>query len=237
MHLLQTTASSLDDSVEPVDLGQTPGDIVVLSFADSDLAGLAAAYAAERHRLPSVRLAHLRDLRHPMSIDLWIDKVARHAKVIVVQAARRAGLVALRRRGAVGDRTRAEHRAGRAARRGPRRSAPRCGFDLACRRACGAARVFPRRRAREFAGSAAPSRRSCRGEARPTRAADPCRAAPAICRAKARSVSTRLPPRSRRDSPSCRSSSTARRCSPPTPRRSMPCARRWPRAGWRRRRW
>jgi cobaltochelatase CobN len=85
MHLLQTTASSLDDSAEPVDLGQTPGDIVVLSFADSDLAGLAAACAAERHRLPSVRLAHLRDLRHPMSIDLWIDKVARHAKVIVVR--------------------------------------------------------------------------------------------------------------------------------------------------------
>ena len=49
MHLLQTTASSLDDSVEPLDLGQTPGDIVVLSFADSDLAGLAAAYAAEKH--------------------------------------------------------------------------------------------------------------------------------------------------------------------------------------------
>jgi cobaltochelatase CobN len=56
-----------------------------LSFADSDLAGLAAAYAAEKDRLPSVRLAHLRDLRHPMSIDLWIDKVASHAKVIVVR--------------------------------------------------------------------------------------------------------------------------------------------------------
>ena len=58
---------------------------MVLSFADSDLAGLAAAYATERDALPSVRLAHLRDLRHPMSIDLWIDKVARHAKVIVVR--------------------------------------------------------------------------------------------------------------------------------------------------------
>jgi cobaltochelatase CobN len=85
MHLLQTTSASLDDSVEPFDLGQSPGDIVVLSFADSDLAGLAAAYAAEKDRLPSVRLAHLRDLRHPMSIDLWIDKVARHAKVVVVR--------------------------------------------------------------------------------------------------------------------------------------------------------
>jgi len=85
MHLLQTTSASLDDIVAPLDLGQPPGDIVVLSFADSDLAGLAAAYAAEKDRLPSVRLAHLRDLRHPMSIDLWIDKVARHAKVIVVR--------------------------------------------------------------------------------------------------------------------------------------------------------
>ena len=85
MHLLQTSSATFDDIVEPVDLGQTPGDIVVLSFADSDLAGLAAAYAADKDVLPSLRLAHLRDLRHPMSIDLWIDKCARHAKVIVVR--------------------------------------------------------------------------------------------------------------------------------------------------------
>ncbi|HEY9360560.1 MAG TPA: cobaltochelatase subunit CobN, partial [Xanthobacteraceae bacterium] len=85
MHLLQTTSATLDDIVEPRDLGQTPGDIVVLSFADSDLFGLASAYAAEKKNLPSLRLAHLRDLRHPMSIDLWIDKCARHAKVIVVR--------------------------------------------------------------------------------------------------------------------------------------------------------
>src|SRR6478672_6338721 len=85
MHLLQTTSATLDDIVEPVDLGQTPGDIVVLSFADSDLAGLSAAWDAERGALPSVRLAQLRDLRHPMSVDLWIDKVAAQAKVIVVR--------------------------------------------------------------------------------------------------------------------------------------------------------
>jgi len=85
MHLLQTSSTTLDDIVEPVDLGQTPGDIVVVSFVDSDLAGLAAACAAETETLPSLRLAHLRDLRHPMSIDLWIDSVARHAHVIVVR--------------------------------------------------------------------------------------------------------------------------------------------------------
>ena len=85
MHLLTTTATNLDEIVEAVDLGQPPGDIAALSFADTDLAGLAAAWEAERATLPSVRLAHLRDLRHPMSVDLWIDRVGSHAKVIVVR--------------------------------------------------------------------------------------------------------------------------------------------------------
>ncbi|MES0007195.1 cobaltochelatase subunit CobN [Mesorhizobium sp. M0062] len=85
MHILATTSASLDDLAEPVDLRQTPADIVALSFTDSDLAGLAAAWKADAVRLPSMRLAALRDLRHPMSVDLWIDSVARHAKVILVR--------------------------------------------------------------------------------------------------------------------------------------------------------
>src|SRR5947209_6058371 len=85
MHLLTTSSTALDDLVEPIDLCQPPGDLVVLSFADSDLAGIAAAWALERDALPSLRLAHLRDLRHPMSVDLWIERVGRHAKVILVR--------------------------------------------------------------------------------------------------------------------------------------------------------
>jgi cobaltochelatase CobN len=85
MHLLATTSANLDDIVEAVDLGQSAGDIAVLSFADSDLAGLAAAWEAEHLALPSVRLACLRDLRHPMSVDLWIERVGAHAKIIVVR--------------------------------------------------------------------------------------------------------------------------------------------------------
>ncbi len=85
MHRLNTTSTSLDEIVEPVDLEQPPGDVVVLSFADSDLSALAAAWALEQHALSSVRLVHLRDLRHPMSVDLWIERVATRAKVILVR--------------------------------------------------------------------------------------------------------------------------------------------------------
>src|SRR5262245_3817332 len=85
MHLLATTAASVDDLVEAVDLRQPPGDIAILSFADSDLSGLAAAWTAQRNKIPSVRLANLRDLRHPLSVDLWIDAVGKHAKVILVR--------------------------------------------------------------------------------------------------------------------------------------------------------
>jgi cobaltochelatase CobN len=85
MHLLSTTSATLEDLAEPVDLAQAPADMVALSFADSDLLALAAAWRAGRARLPSLRLARLKDLRHPMSVDLWLEKVAAHAKVIVVR--------------------------------------------------------------------------------------------------------------------------------------------------------
>ena len=56
MHLLTTSSTGLDELVEAVDLGQPPGDIAILSFADSDLAGLAAAWES-RARQPAERAA------------------------------------------------------------------------------------------------------------------------------------------------------------------------------------
>ncbi|GHD08586.1 cobaltochelatase subunit CobN [Tianweitania populi] len=84
MHILATTTASLDDLIEPVDLGQQPADMVALSFSDSDLASLDRAAKADR-TLPDLRLAALRDLRHPMSVDLWVERIASQAKVIVVR--------------------------------------------------------------------------------------------------------------------------------------------------------
>ena len=45
MHLLQAQPGAIADGSEAVDLGQSPGDIVVLSAADTELAALAAARA------------------------------------------------------------------------------------------------------------------------------------------------------------------------------------------------
>ena len=40
MHLLAATPGNIDDGKEPVDLGQSPADVVVISAADTELAAL-----------------------------------------------------------------------------------------------------------------------------------------------------------------------------------------------------
>ncbi|MFO1142153.1 MAG: cobaltochelatase subunit CobN [Amaricoccus sp.] len=80
MHILNVTTATLDDLIEPVDLGQVPAELVAASFSDSDLGGLAAVA-----RGVELRLAALRDLRHPMSVDLWVDRVAAEARVVLVR--------------------------------------------------------------------------------------------------------------------------------------------------------
>jgi cobaltochelatase CobN len=84
MHLVRIDAVSLDEGEAAVDLGQEPGDLVVLSFTDSDLAAIARAHAAGPG-LPSLRLAKLAKLRHPLSVDLYVERVVAHAKVVVIR--------------------------------------------------------------------------------------------------------------------------------------------------------
>ncbi|MFA5949583.1 MAG: cobaltochelatase subunit CobN [Hyphomicrobium sp.] len=86
MHVLATKALTLDEADVAVDLGQTPAELVVLSFSDGDLSALAAAWQSARDELPTLRLANLKRLRHPMSVDLYLESVVRHAKVVVVRA-------------------------------------------------------------------------------------------------------------------------------------------------------
>ncbi|MDR3462469.1 MAG: cobaltochelatase subunit CobN [Beijerinckiaceae bacterium] len=84
MHLLRTQARSNDEAEAAVDLGQTPGDIVFLSFSDSDL-GIVAACADEASGPLSLRLACLAQLRHPYSVDLYLDGVAAKARFVLVR--------------------------------------------------------------------------------------------------------------------------------------------------------
>ncbi|NGO63063.1 cobaltochelatase subunit CobN [Rhizobium daejeonense] len=85
MHLLLAQKGSISDGEEAIDLGQTPGDILFLSAADTELAAIATAVAA-RAGGPSVRLASLMQLKHPMSVDTYVERTARHAKLIVIRA-------------------------------------------------------------------------------------------------------------------------------------------------------
>ncbi len=84
MHLLAATPGQIDDGREPVDLGQTPADVVFISAADTELAALSAA-RAEMDNPPSLRLASLTHLAHPMSVDLHIEHCARHARLVIAR--------------------------------------------------------------------------------------------------------------------------------------------------------
>ncbi len=85
MHLLQAQAGVVADGTEPVDLGQEPGDLLILSAADTELANLSAAAADLGDALPSLRLANLMQLSHNLSVDLYVDRVVSQAKLVVVR--------------------------------------------------------------------------------------------------------------------------------------------------------
>lgn len=84
MHLLAATPGSIDDGKEPVDLGQTPSDLVVISAADTELAALSEA-RAEMADPPGLRLASLMHLMHPMSVDLHIDTCASKSRMVIAR--------------------------------------------------------------------------------------------------------------------------------------------------------
>ncbi len=85
MHLLPVLQGSLDRDAAAIDLAQTPADIVVLSFSDGDLSALASAVASAGMDQPSLRLAGLAQLKHPFSVDLYVEKVAARARFVLVR--------------------------------------------------------------------------------------------------------------------------------------------------------
>lgn len=85
MHILLRERHGLEETAAAEDLGQAAADLVVLSFSDSDLSAFAAAWRAGRQTLPSLRLANLRRLTHPLSVDLYIEKTLSGAHGILIR--------------------------------------------------------------------------------------------------------------------------------------------------------
>ncbi len=104
MHLLVRETRTLDEAETAVDLAQSPAGLVFISFSDSDLSAAAAAWLdpdpaaqtldragalppAPPDAPPSfgLRLASLARLRHPLSVDLYLERTASHARAIVLR--------------------------------------------------------------------------------------------------------------------------------------------------------
>ncbi|WP_249673216.1 cobaltochelatase subunit CobN [Pseudomonas abieticivorans] len=84
MHLLRTQPGGFvpDDSI--ADLGQTPAELVILCSGDSHLALLAEAARQLPDDYPTLRLANPMQVQNHASVDLYVDQVLRHAKVILI---------------------------------------------------------------------------------------------------------------------------------------------------------
>ena len=85
MHVVFRESRGLEETATPRDIGQDPADLVVLSYSDSDLAAFAAGWRRGRDSLPSLRLANLAELRHPLSIDTYIERTLSQARGILVR--------------------------------------------------------------------------------------------------------------------------------------------------------
>ena len=103
MHLLAATSGRALEGMKAVDLGQSPGDIVILSAADTELACLSTAWHSIKPRVasvsgsrvgegaPTLRLANLMQLAHNLSVDFYVDEIVSRARLVIVRVIGGAG--------------------------------------------------------------------------------------------------------------------------------------------------
>ncbi|WP_296477318.1 cobaltochelatase subunit CobN [Roseinatronobacter sp.] len=85
MHVIFRESYGLDEAATPTDLGQSPAELVVLSFSDSDLGAFAAGWRASEGSLPTLRLANLAALKHPLSVDTYVESTLEGVKGILIR--------------------------------------------------------------------------------------------------------------------------------------------------------
>ena len=83
MHVVFRESHGLEEAETPFDPGQDPAELVVLSFSDSDLGAFAAGWHRGKGRLPSLRLQNLVALKHPVSVDTYIEATLSGAKAVL----------------------------------------------------------------------------------------------------------------------------------------------------------
>ena len=85
MHLLLAQKGTIAEGQDAVDLGQSPADVIFLSAADTEIAALAQARKEMSGAAAELRLANLLLLQHPLSVDTYVERTARHAKLVIVR--------------------------------------------------------------------------------------------------------------------------------------------------------
>ncbi|CAM3093399.1 cobaltochelatase CobN [Paracoccus aminovorans] len=85
MHVVFRESRGLEDAEVPTDPGQSPADLVVLSYSDSDLGAFAAGWHRAAGGLPSLRLCNLSALRHPVSVDQYCETTLSGARAVLVR--------------------------------------------------------------------------------------------------------------------------------------------------------
>ena len=85
MHVVFRETQGLEAAEAPYDPAQDPADLVVLSFSDSDLGAFAAGWHRAERKLPSLRLQNIVALKHPVSVDTYIERTLSGAKAILIR--------------------------------------------------------------------------------------------------------------------------------------------------------
>ncbi|WP_458791969.1 cobaltochelatase subunit CobN [Yoonia sp. MH D7] len=88
MHVIFRESHGLEETEAPMDLGQIAADLVVLSLSDSDLGAFAEGWhrgGGPEGRLPTLRLANIVALKHPLSVDTYVEQTLSGAKGILIR--------------------------------------------------------------------------------------------------------------------------------------------------------
>ena len=85
MHVVFRETHGLDQTEAPFDPGQDPAELVVLSFSDSDLGAFAAGWHRAAGALPALRLQNIVALKHPVSVDTYVEQTLTGAKAILIR--------------------------------------------------------------------------------------------------------------------------------------------------------